>query len=88
MRKYATLTSDVKTVLNPTSSKRLREAKLAFSEFYLNLVLLQNYEQLNSTGFRKICKKHDKVWYVFYFYFHVQNNSSTKRSQNLHLGVF
>ena len=32
-----------------------------FSEFYLNLVLLQNYQQLNATGFRKILKKHDKL---------------------------
>lgn len=32
-----------------------------FSEFYLNLVLLQNYQQMNATGFRKILKKHDKL---------------------------
>ncbi|KRZ81002.1 Xenotropic and polytropic retrovirus receptor 1 [Trichinella papuae] len=38
--------------------KQLREA---FSEYYLSLILLQNYQQLNATGFRKILKKHDKV---------------------------
>lgn len=37
------------------------DLKLALSEFYLSLVLLQNYQSLNFTGFRKILKKHDKV---------------------------
>lgn len=41
--------------------KKLQELKLAFSEFYLSLILLQNYQNLNYTGFRKILKKHDKV---------------------------
>lgn len=35
--------------------------ELAFSEFYLSLVLLQNYQDLNFTGFGKILKKHDKL---------------------------
>lgn len=34
---------------------------MAFSEFYLSLILLQNYQNLNFTGFRKILKKHDKL---------------------------
>jgi hypothetical protein len=38
------------------------DLKLAFSEFYLMLVLLQNYQTLNFTGFRKILKKHDKLF--------------------------
>ncbi|VDN07786.1 unnamed protein product [Thelazia callipaeda] len=42
-------------------SKTAQQLKLAFSEFYLSLVLLQNYQQLNATGFRKILKKHDKL---------------------------
>lgn len=42
-------------------TRKLRELKLAFSEFYLSLILLQNYQNLNYTGFRKILKKHDKV---------------------------
>ena len=41
--------------------KSMRDIKLAFSEFYLSLILLQNYQSLNFTGFRKILKKHDKV---------------------------
>ncbi len=35
--------------------------KLAVSEFYFNLVLLQNFQQLNHTGFRKALKKYDKL---------------------------
>lgn len=41
--------------------KTAQQLKLAFSEFYLSLVLLQNYQQMNATGFRKILKKHDKL---------------------------
>ena len=40
---------------------KIADLKLAFSEFYLSLILLQNYQNLNFTGFRKILKKHDKV---------------------------
>ena len=42
-------------------TRKLHDLKLAFSEFYLSLILLQNYQTLNFTGFRKILKKHDKV---------------------------
>lgn len=42
-------------------ARKMQEMKLAFSEFYLSLILLQNYQNLNFTGFRKILKKHDKV---------------------------
>lgn len=41
--------------------RKAQDLKLAFSEFYLSLVLLQNYQNLNFTGFRKILKKHDKL---------------------------
>ncbi|XP_066568552.1 xenotropic and polytropic retrovirus receptor 1 homolog [Amia ocellicauda] len=40
--------------------KTLQDLKLAFSELYLSLTLLQNYQELNYTGFCKIIKKHDK----------------------------
>lgn len=43
------------------SARKVQELKLAFSEFYLSLILLQNYQNLNYTGFRKILKKHDKL---------------------------
>ena len=36
--------------------RKRNDLKLAFSEFYLMLVLLQNYQTLNFTGFRKILK--------------------------------
>jgi hypothetical protein len=42
--------------------RKRTDLKLAFSEFYLMLVLLQNYQTLNFTGFRKILKKHDKLF--------------------------
>lgn len=42
-------------------ARKMQELKLAFSEFYLSLILLQNYQNLNFTGFRKILKKHDKL---------------------------
>lgn len=45
---------------NP-SVRKVKELKFAFSEFYLSLILLQNYQNLNFTGFRKILKKHDKL---------------------------
>ncbi|XP_046401366.1 xenotropic and polytropic retrovirus receptor 1-like [Ischnura elegans] len=49
----------IKNLKAPESKKR--ELKLAFSEFYLSLILLQNYQNLNHTGFEKIMKKHDKM---------------------------
>ncbi|KAL3275928.1 hypothetical protein HHI36_020663 [Cryptolaemus montrouzieri] len=45
-------------------ARKIQELKLAFSEFYLSLILLQNYQNLNFTGFRKILKKHDKLFSV------------------------
>jgi xenotropic and polytropic retrovirus receptor 1 len=44
------------------SRKQKQKLKLAFSEFYLSLILIQNYQALNFTGFRKILKKHDKLF--------------------------
>jgi len=44
-----------------TRHRTMKELKLAFTEYYLSLVLIQNYQELNFTGFRKILKKHDKV---------------------------
>ncbi|KAM7378744.1 hypothetical protein PAMP_004343 [Pampus punctatissimus] len=41
--------------------RNIKDLQLAFSEFYLSLILLQNYQNLNFTGFRKILKKHDKI---------------------------
>ncbi|XP_024084092.1 xenotropic and polytropic retrovirus receptor 1 homolog isoform X2 [Cimex lectularius] len=46
--------------------RKQQDLKLAFSEFYLSLILLQNYQNLNFTGFRKILKKHDKLLNVDY----------------------
>ncbi|KAG5896367.1 hypothetical protein JTB14_005845 [Gonioctena quinquepunctata] len=74
-RKFANLNSELKdSVKHLTAGKKksgvkeknipvrkLQELKLAFSEFYLGLILLQNYQTLNHVGFRKILKKHDKL---------------------------
>ena len=40
--------------LKQKTFRKEHELKLAFSEFYLSLILLQNYQTLNHTGFRKI----------------------------------
>ncbi|XP_051858995.1 xenotropic and polytropic retrovirus receptor 1-like [Drosophila albomicans] len=37
-----------------------RNLPLACTEFYLSLIMLQNFQSLNYTAFRKICKKYDK----------------------------
>ncbi|XP_028407700.1 xenotropic and polytropic retrovirus receptor 1 homolog [Dendronephthya gigantea] len=55
------LDANVKKLL-AKSHRKAKNLKLAFSEFYLSLVLLQNFQQLNFTGFRKILKKHDKLF--------------------------
>ena len=53
-------TGDSTTYKEKVPTRKLQDLKLAFSEYYLSLVLLQNYQTLNFTGFRKILKKHDK----------------------------
>lgn len=79
-RKYAALQTELKSALElqqgsgknkgkisakpSLPTRKLRDLKLAFSEFYLSLILLQNYQNLNYTGFRKILKKHDKVFVI------------------------
>lgn len=75
-RKYAALSIELKEALEAAQKaantkknqqntgiphRKVQELKLAFSEFYLSLILLQNYQNLNHTGFRKILKKHDKL---------------------------
>lgn len=52
---------DPKETVAVQNTRKLHDLKLAFSEFYLSLILLQNYQTLNFTGFRKILKKHDKL---------------------------
>nr|XP_018899350.1 PREDICTED: xenotropic and polytropic retrovirus receptor 1 homolog [Bemisia tabaci]XP_018899351.1 PREDICTED: xenotropic and polytropic retrovirus receptor 1 homolog [Bemisia tabaci] len=73
-RKYASLCVELKAALelgkkkhvtsgagNDIPPRKLQELKLAFSEYYLSLILLQSYQTLNYVGFRKILKKHDKL---------------------------
>ncbi|KAJ1146113.1 hypothetical protein NDU88_012395 [Pleurodeles waltl] len=50
---------------NRAQHKTMCDLKLAFSELYLSLVLLENYQNLNYMGFHKITKKHDKLFGVY-----------------------
>ena len=56
---------------NPTIRK-LQDVKLAFSEYYLSLVLLQNYQSLNYTGKLKLL--------VIYY---IQIRATTRASKSL-----
>jgi SPX domain protein involved in polyphosphate accumulation len=60
-RRRSTTLPTSEVIDKKTARKSMHDIKLAFSEFYLSLILLQNYQTLNFTGFRKILKKHDKV---------------------------
>ena len=67
-RKFTVLKSELEGPETETVAKKKKimkrkssDLKFAFSEFYLSLILLQNYQNLNFTGFRKILKKHDKL---------------------------
>ncbi|XP_053949106.1 xenotropic and polytropic retrovirus receptor 1-like [Anastrepha ludens] len=75
-RKHAALKTELKKSLNAAEQRgrisiidfstilprrKAKDFRFAFSELYLGLVLLQNYQSLNHTGFRKILKKHDKL---------------------------
>ena len=41
--------------------KTIADMKFAVSETYLMMKKIEVYQTLNHTGFRKICKKHDKI---------------------------
>ena len=41
--------------------KAIADMKFAVSETYLMMKKIEVYQTLNHTGFRKICKKHDKI---------------------------
>lgn len=44
-----------------THHKEARNMKHAIAEFYLMVKKVEEYQELNYTGLRKICKKHDKL---------------------------
>ncbi|CAF1044151.1 unnamed protein product [Adineta steineri] len=54
--------NDDKENKRPTDHINTNSLKAAFSEYYLMLILLQKFQLLNFTGFRKILKKHDKLF--------------------------
>ncbi|XP_037932123.1 xenotropic and polytropic retrovirus receptor 1-like [Teleopsis dalmanni] len=43
------------------TKKKIKTFRENYSEYYLSLVLLQNYQSLNYTSFQKILQKHDKL---------------------------
>ena len=43
------------------NKKAIGDMKFAVSETYLMMKKIEAYQTLNHTGFRKICKKHDKI---------------------------
>lgn len=60
----------VKSDTNPQSKKKIISSykkkishlKFAFRELYFNLVLFEQYTQLNYTGFEQILRKHDRMF--------------------------
>lgn len=42
--------------------KKMSQLKFAFRELYFNLVLFEQYTQLNHTGFEQILRKHDRMF--------------------------
>ena len=46
---------------NKDNKKAIADMKFAVSEVYLMMKKIEQYQTLNHTGFRKICKKHDKI---------------------------
>lgn len=55
-------TSQPKKTLIAFYKKKIRNLKFAFRELYLNLVLLEQYTQLNHNGFEQILRKHDRMF--------------------------
>ena len=49
------------TFENKYKKKAIADMKFAVSETYLMMKKIEVYQTLNHTGFRKICKKHDKI---------------------------
>ena len=61
VEKWELLHSNPRTRMARATRQKRGNLKLLLSEYYLNVSLLQNFQQLNHTGFRKILKKYDKL---------------------------
>ncbi|XP_030555501.1 xenotropic and polytropic retrovirus receptor 1 homolog [Drosophila novamexicana] len=59
-RKLEEIRKQLISMQNNQRGPGTRQLGLACSEFYLSLIMLQNFQSLNYTAFRKICKKYDK----------------------------
>eukprot|EP00118_Oscarella_pearsei_P004756 m.20767 g.20767 ORF g.20767 m.20767 type:complete len:336 (+) comp28080_c0_seq1:243-1250(+) len=62
VRKVVKRHEEVAVLSKKDIQSRLNALKLAFTEFYLSLILMQQFQDLNREGLRKILKKHDKEW--------------------------
>ena len=51
----------IKSSSDSDKKKAVADMKFAVSETYLMMKKIEVYQTLNHTGFRKICKKHDKI---------------------------
>ena len=51
----------MKSSSDSDKKKAVADMKFAVSETYLMMKKIEVYQTLNHTGFRKICKKHDKI---------------------------
>ena len=64
-RSYKEIESNWNTIKSDSGDrdkkKTIADMKFAVSETYLMMKKIEVYQTLNHTGFRKICKKHDKI---------------------------
>ena len=64
-RSYKEIESNWNTIKSDSGdrdkNKTIADMKFAVSETYLMMKKIEVYQTLNHTGFRKICKKHDKI---------------------------
>ena len=59
---FADITPPSKRKIIASYKKKLSNLKFAFRELYFNLVVFEQYTQLNHTGFQQILRKHDRMF--------------------------
>lgn len=58
----ANTSSQSKKKIIASYKKKISQLKFAFKELYFNLVLFEQYTQLNYSGFEQILRKHDRMF--------------------------
>lgn len=61
-REAACSSSQAKKRIIACYKKKMSHLKFAFREFYFNLVLFEQYTQINYNGFEQILRKHDRMF--------------------------